>query len=836
MDTTRVRHPEGTVWDDQAVSPDVPTPTDVADPTPDTGVVTPGNAPNAPLPEPVASVVIEDKDIPRRVRRPLDLARFVLALAITAATVLGAWFATSTAAGLDDDISSGASLLPSFVILALNIIGGIGTLGLPIAVAVNLTLRRRLRQLFDAFVALLIAVVVLTLASIALTNADVPRLLAALAGSTSPDSVGTAPILGGLIAFITVARLMSRRPWNVLTVIVIGSLVVVTLLSGGIALAGVGISLAMGWAVGVMTRYIAGTPTTRPSGLEVAEALTRGGFPVTLLQARESTARGRRYLGTTRSGSRLLVTVLDRDLEGAGLANAIWTGMRLRDDSTTGAFNMRRSLDHAALLAYAAQAAGVPGPRLLLTSEVGPDSVLLAYELIEGTRFSKLDEVTDNDLLQAWRAMRTLHENQMTHRSLSAEHLLRADDGTVWLIGGETGSVAAGDVAQRIDTAELLTTLTLLTDVDRAVSTGRTVLGLTGLARALPALQPVALSPRTRKAIRRNKGLLVSLRDRLAEIRPGAESEQIQFERVRPRTLIMIIVGSIAGYVLLSQLAQVDLIGLLRTADWRWMVAALLLSLVTYIGAAWSLSGFVPEKLPLHRTVMAQVAGDFATLVSPPTLGAIAINVRFLTKAGLHPALAGASVGVSQVMAFVFHILLLLAFGIAAGTQADFTFSPPTWAVIGVIVLVIVVLSLLAVPNIRRIIAKRIGPLLKEVVPRLITVAQRPLKLLEGIGGILLLNLAYIAVLFSCVEAFGGSMNLAVVAVVYLAGATIGQAAPTPGGLGAVEAALAAGLTAGGLDAGLAVSAVLLYRLVTFWLPTGPGYWAFNWLTKKGAL
>ena len=70
----------------------------------------------------------------------------------------------------------------------------------------------------------------------------------------------------------------------------------------------------------------------------------------------------------------------------------------------------------------------------------------------------------------------------------------------------------------------------------------------------------------------------------------------------------------------------------------------------------------------------------------------------------------------------------------------------------------------------------------------------------------------------------------------YLAGATIGQAAPTPGGLGAVEAALAAGLTAAGLDGGLAVSAVLLFRLVTFWLPTIPGYLSFNWLTKKGAL
>jgi uncharacterized membrane protein YbhN (UPF0104 family) len=258
--------------------------------------------------------------------------------------------------------------------------------------------------------------------------------------------------------------------------------------------------------------------------------------------------------------------------------------------------------------------------------------------------------------------------------------------------------------------------------------------------------------------------------------------------------------------------------------------------LITYAGATWSLSGFVPEKLSFVRTLLAQVAGDFATLVSPPTLGAIAINVRYLQKAGLHPALAAASVGVSQVAAFVAHIALLTAFGIAAGTQADLTFNPPMWAVIGVAAVAVALLALLAVPYVRREISRRIGPLLKEVIPRLVTVAQRPGKLLEGIGGILVLNLAYVGVLFACAEAFGGSLSVAVVAVVYLAGATIGQAAPTPGGLGAVEAALAAGLTAAGLDAGLAVSAVLLYRLVTFWLPTIPGYWAFNYLTKKNAL
>lgn len=819
MSITRVRHLGDRVWNDAGVA---------------AGQWTPPEAASGDLA--AGPIIIEDRKAPRRVRRPLDLARFVLALSITAASVLVAWFATSTAAGLDSDLSEGVSRLPSFVVLALNVVGGIGVLGLPIAISVAMVVRRRVRQLLDSLIALLLAVVVLTAISVAISTWGSSQLLVALAGSTSTSSASTTPILGGLIAFVTVARSMGRRPWNVLTVVVLGSLIIVTLLSGGIALAGVGVSVSLGWAIGLMTRYVAGTPTTRPTGIEVAAALDRGGFPVTMLQGTESTSRGRRYVATTRTGALLQVTVLDRDLEGAGLANAIWTSLRLRDDSTAGAFDMRRSLDQAALLAYAAEVAGAPQPRLLLASEAGPDSVLLAYEHIGGTRFSDLTDLTDEDLAQAWRAVRTLHEHQMSHRALSAAHLLRDDEGRVWLIGGENGRIAASDVAERIDIAELLTTLALLTDVNRAVDTGRTVLGIAGLAKALPALQPVALSTPTRRAIRKNKSILIGLRDALAEIRPGAESESIKFERVRPRTLVMIIVGTIAGYVLLSQLAQVDLIGLLRTADWRWMVAAVVFSLITYIGSAWSLSGFVPERLPLHRVVMAQVAGDFATLVSPPTLGAIAINVRFLQKAGLHPALAAASVGVAQVMAFVFHILLLLGFGIAAGTQADLTFDPPRALVVAVIATAILILGLLAIPAVRRLIAKRVGPLLKEVVPRLITVAQRPMKLLEGIGGILLLNLAYIGVLFACVAAFGGSLNIAVVAVVYLAGATIGQAAPTPGGLGAVEAALAAGLTAAGLDAGIAVSAVLLYRLVTFWIPTVPGYWAFNWLTRKGAL
>jgi len=797
-------------------------------PTESTKAPAPNNGVNPPI--------IYDGAIKKRIRRPLDLARFAVAISLVLGTIALGYFATSTTAGLDTDIEGGVALLPSLVVLALNVVGGIGSLGLPIAGSISLIVRRRLRQLFDSLVALFLAVTVLSIVSIVIGGLDNPRLLIAMAGSTSSANGSTAPILGGILAFITVARLMSRRPWNVLSSVVMVSLILVTLLSSGIALAGIGFSLAVGWAIGLLTRYALGTSTTRPSGAAVAAAMERGGYPITELRIANLTSRGRRYSAITRNGDPLRITILDRDLEGAGLVNAAWTSLRLRDEPGKGAFNLRKAVEHAALVAYAAQAAGAPVPRLLLATEVGPDSVALVYQQIPGTPFNELTDITDTELDSAWRAIRTLHEHQMSHRALSSRHLLRGPENSTWLLGTDQGSIAASDVAIRLDLAELLCSLAMLTSVERSVSSARRVLGSDAIARALPALQPVALSPGTRKALRKHKGMIIALRDAIVELRPDADTEQIQFQRIKPRTLVMIVVGTIAGYVLLSQLTSVDLGNLFSTANWSWVLGAFGFSLITYAGAAWSLSGFVPEKLSFGRTVLAQVAGDFATLVSPPALGAIAINVRYLQKSGLHPALAAASVGVSQVAAFATHIGLLLAFGIAAGTQADFTFDPPIWAVVGVAAVAVILLALLAVSAVRRLISKRIGPLIKEVVPRMVTIAQRPTKLLEGIGGILLLNLAYVGVLYACVQAFDGSLSIAVVAVVYLAGATIGQAAPTPGGLGAVEAALAAGLTATGLDAGLAVSAVLLYRLLTFWLPTLPGYWSFNYLTKKNLL
>ena len=68
----------------------------------------------------------------------------------------------------------------------------------------------------------------------------------------------------------------------------------------------------------------------------------------------------------------------------------------------------------------------------------------------------------------------------------------------------------------------------------------------------------------------------------------------------------------------------------------------------------------------------------------------------------------------------------------------------------------------------------------------------------------------------------------------YLGASLIAAAAPTPGGLGAMEAALVAGFTGVGMDPGLAVAAVLSYRLVTYWLPILPGWISFRRLDRHG--
>jgi uncharacterized membrane protein YbhN (UPF0104 family) len=786
-----------------------------------------------------STLVIEGDVSPRRLRRPADLLRFAIALSASGILLAGAYFASGAASGLEADLAAASVNLPDPLVSLANVIAFVGVLLLPVAAAIDLLVRKRARQLLEAFGSMFLGIVLLWLAAQWIQYAESAQLLLALTGRPTPGSV--LPLnaaLGGIVTFITVARLIDRTRWAIACSLLLAAIILANVVGGGITVAALGLSALLGWSLGLLARYVLGTPTTRPSGLEVASAIETSGFPLTVLRASHETDGGRRYSATTRTGERMEVLVLDRDLEGGGLLRGAWRSLRLRDESGMSGFTMRSRLEHAALQSYASQAAGAPVPRLEAVAAVGPDAAALAYARLDGRTFSELGSaLTDKNLDSTWRALRTLHDAGISHRALHAEHLLLDANGGVWLLDPEEGSIGAGDVAERLDTAELLCTLAMLTDPDRAVASGRRVLGTLSLTKALPVLQPVALTSVTRRAIKRRKDVLAALRESLEELTPEGPTEEIDVQRLRPRTILTVIAGTAAAYFLLYQVGEVDLVTVVREAKWGLAALALMLSAATYVGAAMSVQGFVPEPLKFLRTMQAQLAASFATLVSPPTLGALGVNIRYLQKSGVHPALAAASIGVSQVMAFVMHLLLVLGLGIIAGSeQKEEISAPPIWAVVVAVIILIALIGVFFIPWTRKWAQQRVRPILSQIGPRLLTLAQTPSKLATGIGGFLILNLGYCLCLLACVRAFDGGGEWAGICVVYLVGATVGQVAPTPGGLGAVETALTVGLVGVGVEAGIALSSVLLFRILTFWLPAVPGWFSFNNLLKRDLL
>jgi uncharacterized membrane protein YbhN (UPF0104 family) len=89
-----------------------------------------------------------------------------------------------------------------------------------------------------------------------------------------------------------------------------------------------------------------------------------------------------------------------------------------------------------------------------------------------------------------------------------------------------------------------------------------------------------------------------------------------------------------------------------------------------------------------------------------------------------------------------------------------------------------------------------------------------------------------IAVLWAAFHAFGEPPPTAVLVQAFFVG-MLGNLLPIPGGVGGVEGGMIGAFAAFGVDAGLAVVAVLIFRAFTFWLPLLPGVIAFFRLRAK---
>jgi uncharacterized protein (TIRG00374 family) len=442
------------------------------------------------------------------------------------------------------------------------------------------------------------------------------------------------------------------------------------------------------------------------------------------------------------------------------------------------------------------------------------------------------EELTTSLLEGVWGETQRLHAAGLAHRALRAGNILVTDGGPVIVDLGRA-EAPADPRLKAIDRAELLVSLAEIVGADRATGTAAAVLTPDELAAAAPYLQPLALSAATRK--RASKVLLKELRDEVAAA-TGQEPEPLErLQRVRARTLLMIATLTGAFYFLLPQLANVDdSVEALKSANWGWLAGAIVMSSLTYVGAAVGLVGGVSERLPFGATVEAQLASSFVNRVTPANIGGMALNVRFMQKAGVPPAEAVTGMGLNVLAGAVVHVVLLVVFFAWAG-QSGAGFSVPSSSkLLVVIAVVLAVLGIvIATRKGRHLVRKHVLGGVKRALESIGTLARSPRRLVTLFGGSLIVTLAYIVALACATNAFDAGVGIAQVGAVYLGSSILAAAAPTPGGLGAMEAALVAGFTAIGMDPAIAVAAVLSYRLATFWLPILPGWIAFHLLERR---
>jgi len=474
-------------------------------------------------------------------------------------------------------------------------------------------------------------------------------------------------------------------------------------------------------------------------------------------------------------------------------------------------------------------------PRLRGVVDVGADSMLLAYEMIDGVSLDGLegDEITDELMRGIWEQVAILRSHRIAHRDLRRANVFVQSDGEPWVIDFGFSEVAVHDDILDADTAQLLASLAVAAGAQRTVAAAVEAAGADVVGAALPRLQMAALSGATQTSLKEHKGLLKELQQEVLT-QTGVENVQFaELERANRKVIITIAALALATYFLYPQLADLPgIIEQVRAANWGWTPLIVVFSAMTYVAASMSLSGAIPQHLPAGPLVTTSFGSSFASKLAPAGIGGMALNVRFLQKQGVDQSVAVSGVGLNTIAGLVGHITLVGIFLIWAGRDAfgSIELPNPRWFLIGIGIAAALFLIGLAIPMVRSMMVRRLLPVISKAFDGVTTVLRRPGKVALLLGGSILVTFSYLTTLYFSISAFGGGLAFATVGAVFLVGSAIAQAAPTPGGLGAVEAALIAGLVAAGLDNTIAVPAVFLYRLFTFWVPILPGWLAFQWL------
>ena len=311
---------------------------------------------------------------------------------------------------------------------------------------------------------------------------------------------------------------------------------------------------------------------------------------------------------------------------------------------------------------------------------------------------------------------------------------------------------------------------------------------------------------------------------------------------VSPGRIIALLIALIGFYVVWPSLVGVfGSFRELRHVNPGWFPVMVALETASFF-CIWALIGLCLRSKRYFLIGTSQLAGNSISRVLPGgnAVGA-ALQYRLLVAGGMDPTrIATGLTAVSLInVATVFALPLLSVPAILGGVAVNRGLARAAWLGVGAFILLVAAGAALLLANgpivwagrlfqrVRNAVLRKRPPLtdFPERLTRARDVVRATLgerwgqAILRSAGNVLFDYLALLAALVAA----GARPKASLVLLAYVSAVVLGLIPITPGGLGFVEAGLAATLVLAGVPAAQATLATLAYRLASYWLPIAIG-------------
>ncbi len=708
---------------------------------------------------------------------------------------------------------------------------------LGIAVALLFQWRTRLDAIRDQFLAL-VAVMVLSTIFVRIITDTWPRVLIEL---DRAELISQFPIFrvalvtaGLMVVYPHLTRPMRRA-----------SLVTILLVS----ISGVGLGLglpssaigavALGVAGSSLILLVFGSPRGYPDIESISSALGGLGVPVAGLALDDDQSWGvRRLTGTADSFRRVEVKAYGRDATDSQLASRAWRYLWYRDTEPQLGLTRMQNVEHEALVTMMAARTGAEVTNVL-TAGVGDNDIALLAVDTKGDALSAFNaaDIDDAFLVSVWESVRLLHEGTIAHGALTCDSILK--DGTGHQIRDfGFSTLAAAESARNLDVVELLIALSRQFGTERAVDSALQGLGADRLGEALPYIQVPAVSRQQRRAMERPKDVVAEVAAAVAEATGAELEEPAQIRRVQTKNLVMAAVSLLAIYFLISQLSDIDFAAVwdeVRNADWAWFVVAFLVGQTVYLPQATAMLAAVGHPIPLLPATVLQSSIMFIALAVPSSAGRIAMIATFLRKYGISVSSSFVQSSLDTLAGLLVEVIVLVLAVLTGVLDLGFVDVDTDWSLIILIVVGVVAVVLLLIRRIERL-REWVMPLFGEAFGLLRDVLKDPKRALALLISNFGSRFVFAIALWLILQGLGVSIGIWSVLTATVAAGLLGGVMPVPGGVGVTEAIITGFLVLFGVPETPAFAAAVVYRVATFYIPSGFGFFSMRWLEKNGYL